>query len=1476
MYKIKLSPYSKTFYTEWLLYPDNKRNNMLIHQKLYGTIDVSRFKKSLIRFVKDHVLVNSHVLKLEEEFYWVQNDYIHELEYSENINTKFEIIDYINKSFDLNNGPLYRFKLLKLKYNVYQLIIVVNHMIIDGASANYVFDTISNYYNDVNYKIRYDTNEQIELINNLTETLNNNVINNQNTFNKFWNNILSDANFIDLKFLKLNLNTFKNKPKKKYAAIEEINFNFSKEVLDQLNKLKHKYIITSYIYGLSLLAMLLYRYTKQKRFAICYSLSIKEGIDFIYGGQVNTSLIVYNFDENTSLQDIFAQSRNFFKSLKNQGVNYGYYPINDIIKQHDKQLLSVFYNQANFRNSSFAFEGITKSETLKELNRESIDFLLFEQELQQRELVYRIRYDSEIFNKELFEGFVLNYKYLFTQLLNDLLETDNIIKINSYPIFNQKTYKQIIYDWNNTEVPLSNETIPQLFEKQASINPNSTAIVYKDKKVTFKQLNQSANQLAHYIRKKYNIKKNYFVVLCLEKNECLPTVLFAILKLGATYVPLDPSYPDKRIFEILKDTKPLLIISSSVYFDRFTKLINDFELMFNNLNNDLVLKPQLLIIENKETQRILSTISKRKLNIQIMNTDLAYVIYTSGTTGKPKGVMIAHQGVINLVFFHLQELINYKNKKNYLWYANLTFDAHVWEFYLPLLTGNPVYLIDEPTKLDIKLLSRFIKANNISIATIPPYILDIDNILPLETLIVAGDKTNEKILERYFKTGIKVINAYGSTETTVCTHVCHYNPYVTSTTTIGKPIFNTKSYILDDLLKPMPIGAVGELYIGGIGLAKGYLNIPDLTQDRFIDNPFFAKQDKIYKSGDLARWLPDGNIEFIGRNDSEIKIRGYRVEVKEIENILMQYPSIKQAVVISSEKNNQPNRNQHLIGYYVAENKLDEKEIFNYLNIYLPKFMKLDSLIYKKKLPVNLHGKLDYNALIFKKTTNKYLPPSNILEKKVCKAYSEILNIPESKVSVNDDFFCLGGNSLLVIKLTVKLQYDFKINTSDVLELRTPAKIAKFIVQEKNTLRNNVGQIKLLYNMVVNALTNDKHLNDENVYQSLTKTNLFYDKPKKIEHVLLTGATGHLGCHILFQMLKHTNNVIYILVRAKSEEDAYIRVKNKFKYYFDIELNTFGKRVIILMSNIEKVDLGLNQDLYHSLTTKINRVIHCAATIKHYGKYDNLHKANVQTTENLLEFTKLTEDKDFNYISTISLLLDGYIPEKDHYSFSEDENIEVLVRGNNTYIQTKYEAEKLISKYRNYGIDSCIYRVGNLVMNSENYRIQESYQENLFYNHCKAMVRVGILPHEAINIEVSPVDYTALAIVKIFNRVTEKNITYHLFNPHTCNLLKIFSNSDLNVRESSMEEFVDKVLAEINMNMDEKNQMDLFMLYQLWSNIIDSNKYITKIKILQSKTQSILKDLDFEWPVVNKDMFLTFINKIKADLINNKLNEGRS
>ncbi|WP_291286915.1 non-ribosomal peptide synthetase [Flavobacterium sp.] len=590
-------------------------------------------------------------------------------------------------------------------------------------------------------------------------------------------------------------------------------------------------------------------------------------------------------------------------------------------------------------------------------------------------LTVNLSYDVPFIEDRLAAHFLSTYT-------NWLLDLE--VYINEYvakiPVVTSLEKEELLNHFNPSLKEYPNKTLVELFEEQAAKTPDHTAVIFRATELSYRELNEKANQLAHYLRKEYDIQPNDLVGIKLERNELIPVVLLGILKSGAAYVPIDVNYPEERIQYIEKDSQCKIVIDE------------------NQFRNYLAHK------DNYKTE-----------NLKITNdfTDLAYIIYTSGTTGNPKGVMITHQNAAVLLYWSQEEFD--ATVFDIVYAATLyCFDLSVYEFFYPLSVGKKIRILDNALEIGEALVHD----KKVLINTVPSSIRNIvESGYSLENATIinlAGEPFPVDIAKKLLETNAEIRNLYGPSEDTTYSTVYRLSSEkeYTASVSIGKPIANTQVYILDKNLEVVPVGVAGKLYISGEGLSKGYLNRPELTAEKFIPNPF-KTGSLMYDTGDMAKWLPDGTIDFLGRKDHQVKLRGYRVELGEIENAVLSFSNtITQAVVLVLQNNGL----QNLVAYFIKNEAIDHETLKSYLKEKLPAFMVPQYFIGLDKIPLTPNGKIDRKVLenlpLHQVSNANYIAPRNQTENTLALIWQEILGI--EKVGIEDHFFDLGGHSLMI------------------------------------------------------------------------------------------------------------------------------------------------------------------------------------------------------------------------------------------------------------------------------------------------------------------------------------------------------------------------------------------------------------------------------------------------------------------------------
>jgi amino acid adenylation domain-containing protein/non-ribosomal peptide synthase protein (TIGR01720 family) len=605
---------------------------------------------------------------------------------------------------------------------------------------------------------------------------------------------------------------------------------------------------------------------------------------------------------------------------------------------------------------------------------------------------------------------------LFTSVVRNAKQT-----VTSLSLLSEAERNTLLYDWNNTYTTYpANKTVIQIFEEQVAATPNNIAVKFAGDSLTYKEFNAKVNQLAHYLRR-CSIKKGAIIPICVERSLEMVIGIHAILKAGGAYLPIDPSYPKIRVKYMLEDSAASIVLTHS---------------SFGNLFKGIVAKKKIMAIKLDKDWCHIRKESTENPPIIVVPKDIVYVIYTSGSTGQPKGVVNVHSGLFNRICW-MQDKFKLGNNDVVLQKTPFSFDVSVWEFIWPFLFGASLVVALPEEHKSPSYIAEIILREKITTIHFVPSMLEIfleqagdTQYKSLKRVICSGEALSYRLQQHFYEkfntaaTGL--FNLYGPTEASidVSSWDCGVDLSDVRTVPIGKPIANTQLYVLDKKLQPVPVGIPGELYIGGVGLALGYLNKLDLTKSKFIPDPFSSDSGaRLYQTGDLVCWLPNANLNYICRLDNQIKLHGLRIEIGEIESYLLKYSKIKQAVVVV----NKSEAGGDYLSAYLVLNKaveLDSKKLKRRLLEDLPVFMVPTSFFVLDKLPLSQNGKLDYKALPRQKEqltgSIEYQPPTNILEKKLMKIWSTILNIPKDKIGIHDDFFELGGDSIISMRIIAR------------------------------------------------------------------------------------------------------------------------------------------------------------------------------------------------------------------------------------------------------------------------------------------------------------------------------------------------------------------------------------------------------------------------------------------------------------------------
>ena len=889
------------------------------------------------------------------------------------------------------------------------------------------------------------------------------------------------------------------------------------------------------------------------------------------------------------------------------------------------------------------------------------------------------------------------------------------------------------------------------------------------------------------------------------------------MKSGNCYIPIDPAYPEDRIKYILDNSYSDLVICDK-------EIANDFE------------KP--MIIDSINVGK------KSKFTSLAVPEGLAYMIYTSGSTGKPKGIGIKHSNIINTLIWR-KNCYRFNEDIVSLQIPSFSFDSSVEDIFTPLISGSKL-VIPSFSKMDVNKICEYIKLYGVNHFLVVPSIYKIlleeksKYLKKFNSITIAGEGFNENLVVEHFEKlpNVKFVNEYGPTENSVCSTYYEFTKDNTKVY-IGKPINNCKCYILDDKQNLLPPDTPGELYLSGVGLSDGYFNNPKMTSERFISNPKF--DGVLYKTGDIARWDVEKGLEFLGRNDNQVKLHGFRIELQGITNLILKYKGIKDCVTVLRKSNSSNNIYSYIIVKDKDKENFDLKELYSFIKQNLTYYM-VPEIVLLDEFPHTPNGKIDVKKLPLKVISNKkkHKKAETKTEKEILKVTREVLNSDE--IYVDDNIFDIGmADSLSILTITSKLySRGISIPTQSFYKYFTIEKIANSLDQIDSIVTEKEGIAKI------------KDKTDSNDYE-------FNDLDFRFKNVFLTGATGFLGIHILRELIKKQGISINCIIRKKENYSPYDRLRKVYEYYFgQKDINLFIKKVRVFEGDLSLDNFGLEKDDIEELS-KCDNVIHAAALTKHYGNNELFYKANVVSTKNVIDFC-MKYDILLNYMSTTSIAGDL---EEENKELEFDENSFYIGQNykNNIYISSKFEAENLIFKEQYNGLRANIYRLGNLMGRYGDGVFQSNKYDNAFYMKLLVVSKLGEMPREfkKIRIDFSPIDKVADAIIRLMEINDLSNCVFHIANLKSISieeLISIFKEFDFKFKYVNEDKFLE----------DLKNNSRL-MKYFI-SDISSNISIIPKVKICNDITMEFLNKVGFNWGKIDKRYISKFIEStnLKNDL----------
>ncbi|MCC5635071.1 amino acid adenylation domain-containing protein [Nostoc sp. CHAB 5844] len=938
------------------------------------------------------------------------------------------------RPFNLAEGPLLRVTLVKLAPKEHVLLFVIHHAIADAWSSTIIIQELAAIYEafslgkpspllelTIQYAdFAYWQHQKLQQL--LPEQL------------RYWEQKLSDTPPV--------LQLASDHPRLAVQSFRGsvITLELDQDLTTKLKQLSQQSGVTLFMTLLAAFNTLLYRYTNQDDICVGTTIANRHSreLESLIGYFLNTLVMRTDLSGNPTFRELLQRVRD----IAWEAYNHQDLPFDQLVaKLQPKRDLS----HTPLFQVMFVLENAPKQEVqLPELTLSFLEIPLasanFDLSLAMREteqgLLAKFEYNTDLFDADTISRMTGHFQTLLWGIV-----TNQQQPISELPLLTPTEQHQLLVEWNNTQFEYpQDKCIHQLFEAQVELTPEAVAVVFDDRHLTYQELNQRANQLAHYLQT-LGVGNEILVGICVERSLEMIVGLLGILKAGGAYVPLDPSYPVERLSFMLADAQVSVLLTQQ------------------KLLENLPTSQAHLVCLDKDWEEI-SQHSQEDLVSNVTPESLAYVIYTSGSTGQPKGVMVQHQSLVSFTQTIKGEYEITKSER-ILQFASISFDVAGEEIYPCLTSGATLVLRTDEMLASVSAFLQKCQDGKLTIINIPTAYwhqwmaeLEItDLVIPecLRLVIIGGEQAHlEKVAIWQKKiNNLQLINAYGLTETTVTSTIYKLSVNISQSVPIGRAIANVKTYVLDQHRQLVAIGVTGELYIGGANLAKGYLNRSDLTEEKFILNPFEkAESSRLYKTGDLVRYLPDGNIEFLGRIDDQVKIRGFRIEIGEIEAVLTQHPQVQQTAVIVRE--DQPG-NKRLVAYVVAkQEQITANELRRFLKEKLPNFMVPGAFVNLETLPLTPNGKVNRRALpepdTFSLTQeSNFVPPRNSIELQLAQIWSEVLGV--QPVGIRDNFFELGGDSIIAIQIIAKAnQVGLKLTTKQLFQHQTISELAAVAV----------------------------------------------------------------------------------------------------------------------------------------------------------------------------------------------------------------------------------------------------------------------------------------------------------------------------------------------------------------------------------------------------------------------------------------------
>jgi amino acid adenylation domain-containing protein/thioester reductase-like protein len=1273
------------------------------------------------------------------------------------------------RPFDLARGPLLRLGLLALAAGEHVLLLTVNHSVADGWSIGLLVHELAAFYRGFldgkpaplpELPIQYADFAVWQRRHLSDERLASQIA--------YWRRQLAGAPSL------LELPADRPRPPLQSFRGASLPFRIAPSRLVGLRDVCRTGSATPYMGLLAGFSALLHRYSDQTDIVVGSPVASRQRLELekLVGFFANTLVLRLGLSGDPPFRELLARV---------QAVARGAYahqdlPLERLVEELQPErhlsytpLFQVMLVLQNAPMPRLELAGLTLSILDLDPGTAKFDLLLNVTEDADGGLSGALEYSTDLFDRD-----------RMTRLLDHLavlLEgagNDPATSLSHLPLLTAAERWHILAEWNDTASPAPvPATLQEPVERWAERHPEALAAVFAgagdegmeggpgEILLTYGDLNRRANRLAHFLLA-LGVLPDSRVAICLPRSLDLLVAVLAVLKAGAAYVPIDPEYPAERVAFMLEDSESRVLLTRAAFSARLP---------------EGKARPVLLDAE----QAAIAARSAANPALPVGASHLAYLIYTSGSTGRPKGVAMPHGVLANLFTWQLAASAAGRGSRT-LQFASLSFDVSCQEIFATWWSGGTLVLIPQEVRRDPMALCRVLREAAVERLFLPYVALQqlaeavaqgAEPPARLAEILTAGDQlqVTRQIVDWLSDHGAaRLENQYGPSEGHVVTAGRLAGPAAgwPRLPSIGRPVANVMMYLLDRHFAPAPIGIPGNLYIGGRQVVRGYHNRPELTAQKFVPDLWSGEPGaRIYATGDRARWLADGNIQFLGRSDEQVKIRGFRVEPGEVEAQIARHPAVREAAVVVHGEG----RERSLVGYFVSEGPLAPAELRELLLRRLPDYMVPAVLVQLDALPLTPSGKVHRAALPPPGAAAEslaYTAPRNAIEEIVAGIWIEILGLP--RVDIHTDFFALGGHSLTATRLVYAVQSALGVELPLRALFANPtvaglvAAIAELEQGQAATALPVMTTAALAaeasLDPAISAAVEPGHAAAAGAARSPAWRPAAPPRSPAGPGVLLTGATGFLGAFLLDEILRRLPEArVHCLVRAASGREAEERLRARLRS-FGLWDEALAERIVALPGDLARPLLGLAPAQWNRLGGEIDVIYHNGAFVNMFYAYSTLKPANVLGTEEVLRLAALAPVKPVHYVSTTGVFFAAGGPGPELVDEeTELEAVPGLVGG---YAQSKWVAEKLVRLAGTRGLPVTIYRPGRIGGHS---RTGLGNPDDLLFRILQGSLQLGCAPEMALEVELSPVDYVSRALVHLSLQPGSRGKTFHLINP---------------------------------------------------------------------------------------------------------------